>query len=281
MTQNKQIDFSCRRRLLVGMVCALLLMGGHAYADDTPLTVGILPYQGPQQLVSKFSPLRDYLQQASARKLTLVTAPSYPEFRARTKAGEYDIILTAPHFARVAELESGFKRIAVTRYRVHGAIFVAKDSPAQQLSDLIGKSLSIPPPAAMVHMLVIELARNNGLDLDRDFKLHTQESMHNSLFAAVRGDSDASVVDFASWDAYEQKNSLREIAKTAEVPGMIIMAHPRVPKAVIASMRKALFAYADTAEGKAYFAITKHGAWLPVDDATMRSIDPYVRLKKD
>ena len=281
MTQFKHIDFSCRHRLLVGMACALLLMGSHAYADDTPLTFGILPYKGPQQMTSIFTPLRDYLQQASARKLTLVTAPNYPDFRTRTKAGEYDIILTAPHFARVAELESGFKRIAVTRYRVHGAIFVAKDSPARQLSDLTGKSLAIPPQAAIVHMLVMELARNKGLDMGRDFNLHIHESMQNALSATVRGDSDASAVDFSSWDAYEQKNSLREIAKTVEVPGMIIMAHPRVPKAVIESMRKALLVYADTAEGKAYFAITKHGAWLPIDDATMRSLDPYVRLKKD
>lgn len=281
MMQNKHVDLLRRSRLLVGMLCALLLMGQYAQADEPPLNFGIFPYLSHQQLIANYTPLREYLQQASAQKLTIVTAPDYPDFRDRTRAGEYDIILTAPHFARLAEIESGFKRIAITRYRVHGVILVAKDSPARQLSDLSGKSLSIPPAASIIHMLVMELFRNNGLEPGRDFTLHVQENMQNSLAASLRGDSDASAVGFAPWNGYEQKDQLRVIAKTAEVPGLVIMSHPRVPKAVIASLRKALFAFGDTAEGKAYFAITKHGAWLPVDDATMRALDPYLRHARD
>ena len=281
MTQNTHVDClsSCWRSVV--MVCALLMMSLHVHAAEAPLTFGIFPYVSHQQMVAYYTPLRDCLQQAGGQKFTIITAPDFPTFRDRTREGAYDIILTAPHLARLAEKESGFKRVAITRYRVHGVVVVTKDSPVRQLSDLRGKSLSIPPATSIVHMLALELLRGKGLQPERDFTLHVQQNMQNVLVAPLHGDSDASAVGFASWNGFERQDMLRVIAKTAEVPGLIIMAHPRVSKATIASLRRALFAFGDTAEGKAYFAATKHGAWLPVDDATMRALDPYVRHARE
>lgn len=281
MTQNKHIDLLCSRRLLLGMVCILVLMGRQAYADESPLTFGIIPYQSHQQLISIFSPLRDYLQQASGQKLTIISAPDFKSFRDRTKSGEYDIVFTAPHFARLAEIDSQFQRVAITRYRVHSVILVAKDSPVRNLADLRGKTLAVPPATSMVYMLTMELLRSKGMEPGRDFTLHMQDNMQNAMVASLRGDSDAGTVGFASWSIYPQQDMLRVLAKTAEVPGLIIMAHPRVPKATVAKLSKALFTFGNTPEGKAYFASTLHGAWLPVDDATVRTLDRYLQQARD
>lgn len=48
-----------------------------------------------------------------------------------------------------------------------------------------------------------------------------------------------------------------------------------------ALLRKTIQAFADTSAGKSYFAATGHGAWLPVDDAAMRRLDPYTQYVKD
>lgn len=281
MTQNKHIDFSCRSRLLVGMLCILVLMGRQAYADESPLTFGIFPYQSHQQLISIFSPLRDYLQQASGQKLTIISAPDFKSFRDRTKSGEYDIVFTAPHFARLAEIDSHYQRVAITRYRTHSVILVAKDSPLRNLSDLRGKSIAVPPATSMVYMLTMELLHSKGMETGRDFTLNMQDNMQNAMVASLRGDSDAGVAGYSPWNGFEQRDMLRVIAKSAEVPGLIIMAHPRVPKAIITKLRKALFAFGDTPEGKTYFASTNHGAWLPVDDTTMRTLDRYLHQARN
>jgi phosphonate transport system substrate-binding protein len=114
---------------------------------------GIFPYQSNTQLIALCSPLRDYLQRAGGQQMEIVSAPDFNSFRDRTRAGEYDIVYTAPHLGRLAEFESGFKRIAITLYRTQSVILVAKDSPLQKLADLRGKSLAIPPATAIVNML--------------------------------------------------------------------------------------------------------------------------------
>lgn len=280
MTQNTHVDLLSNRLNLAGMVCALFMLIPCAHAEEA-LIFGIIPYLSQQQLVSYFNPLRENLQQASGRKIAIITAPDYSSFRERTRTGEYDLILTAPHYARLAEKESGFKRVAITRYRVQGIILVAQDSPVRRLSDLRGKSLAVTPPASLIHMLTMELFRNHGLQPGRDFNVNDQENFQNVLASTLRGDSAASATGIAAWNGYEQKEMLRVIAKTADAPGLIIMAHPSVSGAVLASLRKALFSFGETPEGKAYFAVTSHGAWLPVDDANMRALDPYMRHAKD
>lgn len=281
MTQNKHVDLPCRRLLLVGMVCALLLTVRHSHADDSALTFGIFPYQSHQQLISIFSPLRDYLQRASGQKLSIISAPDFKSFRARTKSGEYDIVFTAPHFARMAEIDSHFQPVAITRYRTHSVILVAKDSPLRNLADLRGKSLAVPPATSMVYMLTMELLHSRGMEPGRDFTLNMQDNMQNAMVASLRGDSDAGTVGYATWSIYPQQDMLRVLAKSAEVPGLIIMAHPRVPKSTIARLRKALFAFGETPEGKTYFASTNHGAWLPVDETTMRTLDRYINQARN
>lgn len=272
---SQAADF--KRLGLACISCALLTFGQDGRAVETPLVFGIFPYQSNTQLIAQCSPLRDYLQQAGGQQMEIVSAPDFNSFRDRTRAGEYDIVYTAPHLGRLAEIESGFKRVAITRYRTQSVILVAKDSPLQKLADLRGKSLAIPPATAIVNMLTIELLRGNGLESGRDFKLLVQDNMQNAIAAILRGDSDAGAAGLAPWRSFPQRDQLRVIAKSAEVPGLIIMAHPRVPRETIAKLRRALIAFNDTAEGKEYFALTNLGAWLPVDDATMHTLDPYAR----
>jgi phosphonate transport system substrate-binding protein len=268
-------------RAIVFTICVLLAAGNDSRADDTVLTLGILPYLSHQYLISNFAPLRDYLQQASGQKVLIATAPDFASFRDRTRAGEYDIVITGPHFARLAEMESRFQRVALTRYRIHGVILVAKDSALHKLADLRGKSIAVPPASAIIHMLAIELLHSQGMEPGRDFTLREQANMQNSMVASLRGDSDAGVAGFSPWNSYTGKDMLRVIGKTAEVPGMAIMAHPRVPRATLAKLRKELFAFGGTAAGKAYFSATGYGAWLPIDDASMRSMDPYLRQARN
>lgn len=268
-------------RIIVYAVCMLLAVKPVLAQEVPPLAFGVFPYLSHHQLIGQFTPLRDYLQQNIGRKLTLVTAPDYVSFRERTRDGEYDIILTAPHLGRLAEVEDRYRRIAITRYRVHAVIVVKKDSPILRLADLRGKSLAITPSAAIISSLATVLLRNRGLQPGRDVTLQEYGNTQNTLVGVLRGDHDAGVVGFAAWNSAEQKEQLRVIAKTEEVPGLLIMAHPRVPAPVIKKLRKAILSFGDTAEGRAYFAATSHGAWLPVDDAVMRSLDVYLRQAGD
>jgi len=43
-------------------------------------------------------------------------------------------------------------------------------------------------------------------------------------------------------------------------------------------LQKALYTFKDTPEGKAYFQKTRQIDFRPVDETTMRSLEPYTRM---
>lgn len=270
-----------RRWGLREIACALLALSQQAFSAEAPLSFGVFPYLSPQQLLTQFKPLSNHLELAAGQPISIETAPDYAAFRDRTREGKYDIIFTAPHFGRLAETESQYQPIAVTRYRVKGVVLVAKDSAVQQLSDLRGKVLAVPPRVSMVHVLVAELFRARGLVPGRDITLREFDTNQNSMAAPLRGDSDAGATGPLVFGSYGRRDQLRLIAQTPDVPGFLMLAHPRVSAAAVERLRKAAFAFGDTPAGQAYFTATGHGAWLAVDDATRLALDPYARYAKE
>lgn len=276
-------DYFCSNRLarlLAGLLVAICLLPGVGYGaagTDAPLTFGIFPYRAPQWLATAMAPLRDYLQQAGGRPVNLISAPSMQKYRERTLAGDYDILFTPPHIGRLAERERQFQYIAVTGFRIYGVIVVPKESPVRQLVDLRGKRVAFPPSTAITYMLALDLLRSQGLEVGRDIALRVYETNQNSLAAPLRGDADAALTGILLWRKEGNHEKLRVLAETASVPGFTLMAHPRLPQAMVARLRKITEEFADTPSGKAYFATTAHVSWQPVDVAEMRRLDPMVR----
>lgn len=269
------------RGCLMAIACLILWFAGGAGAAEPPLTFGIFPYRAPQWLTTTFTPLRDYLQQASGRRVDMVSAPDYQKYLERIRSGNYDIIFTAPHFGRLAEKEHQFQRIAMTRYQIQGVILVPKASSMRQMADLRGKTLAVSPPIALTHVLALELLYRQGLQPGRDIMLREFENNQNSMAAPLRGDADAAITGILLWEKEGDHEKMRVVAETQTVPGLVLMAHPRVPKATVARLRKITEEFAGTPPGQAYFAATGHGAWLPVDDTAMKRLDPVLSRIKD
>lgn len=263
------------------IICLMLGLAPGAAGAEATLTFGIFPYRTPQWLMTHFAPLRDYLQQASGQRVNMVTAPDYRKYLERIRSGDYDILFTAPHFGRLAEKEYQYQRIAMTRYQIQGVIVVLKTSPIQHVTELRGKTLAVPPSIALTHALALELLHQRGLEPGRDITLREFENNQNSIAAPLRGDADAAVTGILLWGQWGDHKKMRVVAETQTVPGFVLMAHPRVPKATVARLRKITEEFANTSGGKGYFAATGHGAWVSVDDAAMRSLDPLLPRFKD
>jgi phosphonate transport system substrate-binding protein len=264
-------------RSFAGVFFGMALFVPSAFGGEPPLTFGLFPYLTPQKLATGQVPLRDHLQQVGGRALTLATAPSNALFLERMRAGEYDLIFAAPHFARMAERDHGFRRVAMTRYRVHGYVIVPAESPVRSLADLRGKRVAMPPRDAMVHLLALESLRAAGLEPGRDVTLREYDSNENALAAPVRGDAEAGATGHLVWQKSGLRERTRSVAHTASVPGFMLMAHPRVPAALVEKWRAAAIGFGATPQGKDSLAASGHQAWLPIDDAAMGSLDRYLR----
>lgn len=259
----------------------LLLTGlGHAWAAGAELVFGVYPYLSPTQIVDHYSPLKDYLAQVLGRPVSMVSAPDFPAFIARTRQGDYDIVFTAPHMGRLAERRDGWRRVVQTGYQMEIVALTRNDSELRRLEDLRGRSIAIGSRDSMSYQVVNEALGHRGLALESQVRVIETPSFSNVMHALVRGEADAGATSKRLWGMApeSQRSSVREIFQSQPTPGFLIMAHPRLGEAAIGAVQKALLQFKDTAAGEAFFRKTQQLDFRPIDDATMRRIDPYTAV---
>ncbi len=264
----------------LALAAALWLLSLAALAAEAPLTLGLFPYVSRGQLMEFHTPLKLYLEGRLKRPVDLVTAPDFAEFMARTQRGEYDLVLTAPHLGRLAEKRDGYVRVAMTAHEVQGVFLVRRDSGIHRLEDLRGKTVMIAQPISIVHQLAVEHLRRHGLVPGKDLRILDTRTHNNALYAPARGEADASATGILLWVNAEPaiREAMREIDRTPPVPGFMVMAHKRVPPALVRQLRHWLLEYSGTPEGERYFQVTGLKAFRPIDDKTMKALDPYTRI---
>ncbi len=258
-----------------------LAMGPTAMADDKPpLTLGVFPYVTPVQLASFHTPLKDYLAKSLQRPVTLVTAPDFESFVERTRQGQYDIIITAPHMGRLAEIRDGYKRLTQTRHVVQGIFLTRKDSPIRKIEDLRGKTLMVAQKISIIYQMSEHLLRENGLVPGESVTIIETRTHNNAMQAPLRGEADASVTGTLLWRVLgeEQKGQMRVIGTTEEAPGFMLMANARLSAQDIAKIKKLLLEFHRVPGSEIYFSTTGYEKFEPIDDKVMKKLDPYTRV---
>jgi phosphonate transport system substrate-binding protein len=260
-------------------LCAAVIgLRSPALAADSELVFGVFPYLSPRQMVAQFNPLRAYLARELGQSVTLRSAPDYKSFAERTRQSEYDIAFDAPQLARLAQKRDGYLPLAQTGYKIVILALARKDSPVKTLADLRGRAISIGARMSITHQVMRRELLKVGLELDRDVTYRDTAYFSNVLQSVIRGAADAGATGTLLWESAPaaERAQLREIYRQPDpVPGFIMMAHPRLGEATRQRLRQALFRFKDTPEGLEFFRNTRQIDFRPVDEATMRSLDPY------
>lgn len=247
-------------------------------AEPEPLKLGVFPYVTPVQLVKFHNPLRTFLQETLGRPVVLETAPSFPEFVARTRQARYDYVLTAPHLGRLAEVRDGHHPLVKTGHQVQGVYLVPKDSPIRTLADLEGKSIMMVGEAAILTQLAVHQLAGLGLRDGENLEIRRTRTHNNAMYASLRGDADVSLTGILLFEKIQlqEKEKVRVLDKTPGVPGFILLAAPEVPENERDKVRQALLGFVDRPESADYFKMTGFRALLPIDRAEMEALDPYI-----
>ena len=96
----------------------------------------------------------------------------------------------------------------------------------------------------------------------------------------MRREADAGATGTLLWDVApnSQREAMGVVFQAPAVPGFLVMAHPRLGDARISKLRHALPDFGRTPDGRAYFKDTQQVDFRPLDDATMKLIDPFVAV---
>lgn len=251
-----------------------------AAADDDALIFGVYPYLSPSQIVELFAPLNEHLGSVLGRRAILRSAPDFLKFVDRTRAGEYDIIFTAPHMGRLAERRDGYRPLAQTGYAITIVVLAPRAGPVRTLADLGGRSLAIGARLSMTYQIVDRALGEHGLAIGREVKFIDAASFSNVPASVLHGEADAGATGTLLWDAApaEQRAALREVYRSAPAPGFLVLAHPRLGEAALARLVAALADFKNTPAGREFFEKTHKIDFRPVDAAALRQIDPYTAV---
>jgi len=251
-----------------------------ALADEKALEVGVFPYLSARAVLSTFQPIRHYLERELGRPVELYTAPDYRSFIERTRQGEYDVLITAPHFARLAQVQTGYVPLAGFTKELHAIIVVSAKSSYNRLADLRGKTIVVPDRLAIVSMIGLRFLREQGIESHRDFRLVSAISHNSAVLDVQHGNADAAITEAAALRQMpdDLHDAVRVIATAGKVPHVMLMAHPRLGHDTIQKLKSLLEQFADESpEGRGFLEATGYEGLKPVSEAELKSLDPYAR----
>ena len=250
--------------------------------SQQPIVFGVFPYVSSEKLVNYHRPLKALISQTLGHPVTLVSAPDFATFIENTRRGNYDYILTAPHLARLAEVESGFRRIAYSLHDVLGVYLVRKDSKIENLNDLEGKSIMVAQRLSLLYQITERQLREIGLEDGVNLTILETGTHNNAMGAPLREEADAALIGIRVFSHLnrDQNNQLRVIGKTPSAPGLMLMAHSSEQDDDVARVRDAVTTYADSRAGERYFARTGSVGFGLIKDSLMRSLDSFIDIAK-
>lgn len=247
-------------RVILLVLAPVFLLPTQSMAAEKPLILGVFPYLSGYSVVSKFTPLKDYLSAELKRPVQVYTAPDFRTFIERTQRGDYDIALTAPHLARLAILEANYVPLATYKATLQTLIVVKKDSPSTRLADLRGKSIAIPDKLAIVTLLGTQLLHEATLRENQDYALVVTQSHGSAALSVQHGQHDAAIIGSNPFNqlAPEVQAGLRILAHSASIPTQYYIAHKRLGSRQITRLQSLLVTFAENTPSGQKFIEENH-----------------------
>ena len=264
-------------RILPALFAGLLLcqsLAAAPEADNRPLKMGFFPIISAIALFKRFAPLDSYLGKELQREIVMETARDFPTFVKRTAQRQYDIVVTAPHFALLAADSGQYRVVASLRKDLVGYIVVRADSPIRDVTELAGKRIATPPRPAIITQSGMDYL-NRQLSPPATFLPHKS---HNAAYQAVLGgDADAAVVSVnAVNNALRKGLPLRRIGSTPPLPNMAVLVATDLPPAVGQRLQQALVGMDKTPEGRAVLKSIGFPGFRAADNADYEPTRPYL-----
>ncbi len=269
-----------RRRLHCLALGSLAVTPLRAHAQTAAaLEIGVLPNISARVLLAQYQPMREFLARETRRAVHVSTAPSWAAFHQRTLAADYDLIVTAAHLGRLAQIERGYQPLLVYAPSIKGLLVCAKSRPIRQPGELAGQTLVLSNPQSLVTMRGLQWLGEQGLQRQRDFKTMATPTDDSVGAVVVRSDAIAALCSGGEFRAIPEaiRHQLQIVSTFAEVPGFVVMANPALGAAAARALKEQLMQFASASdEGRSFLEATGFSGMRELPVGMMEAMDSYV-----
>lgn len=264
-------------RVVSFLLVAVLTVAPAAAAKLEPLVVGVFPYLTTRTLVNTYQPLRLYLQQSLGREVEVVTAPDLRQFYSRSRRGDYDLVVTPPHFARLHQSQSNLIPLLTYSSPTTGLLITRRDAGIRRADELRGREIAVAEPAALVAIMTRAWLGERGLKPTRDYVFRNSGSHNSALMSVVNRESAAAVLGGSAFRqiAEKFKNEVVVLATVGETMGLVVLAGPRL-SGQLSQIEQLLTEFPNTSEGKNFVEINALGGFKRIEAAEFQKLDLYL-----
>lgn len=277
-----------RLRALALLAClALLALAGWPARAESPkpgreaptLVIGVLPIHSTRVLVQRYEPLRAYLAAHLKQDVVIESAPDFARFHARTLRGDFDLTITPAHFARLAQLDAGFQPLVQFAPDHDSQLVYNADHPWTRTSQLKGKSLAVIDRLAITVMAALHDLSKQGLEPGVDFQVVEHRTHASVAHALVSGLSMAAVTTSQGMMQIPEdlRGKLVVYRHIADIPAFVFLAKPGTGQARAGQLKHLLLAFPNEMEGIDFMGRSGYTGLVPVSEATMKRVDPYLK----
>lgn len=273
------LSSKCKCSLLA---CLLALFPLRLAAQETPLIIGLLPTLSPRVLLGSYQPFRTYLEKTLRRPVEMVTAKDFSTFHKSTMAGDYDIVVTAAHLARLAEVEAGYLPLATYKSTNRAMLMTSSASPLHSIRDVRGHTVATLDRSALITSQTMVWLKEQGLQEPADYKLLETSSHNSAAYSVLSGESVLAIISPGGWKMMpaNMRDGLKLMASLPALPGMMWLANRRLIREVPVLNAALLDFSPDAPEGKQFFDATGFQGMREITPQEMKSLDPYLPYLK-
>lgn len=262
--------------LSLGAAAAVPSFG--ALAQSATIRVGLLPNVSSRILFTQYQTLRQHLEAELSIAVELLTATDFKTFHSRTRAGEYDMVITAANMARLAQVDSQWVPIAIYEPSIPSLLVRSKSAKSGGIAGLKGKKLAMANPQSLVALRGFTWLAEQGLKRDVDYTIQparTDDSLGVLLNSPDTPFAMMSMGEFRSIP--EATRALLEIeTEFAKIPAFTVLHAPGMVSERAAKLKAAMLSFGASAFGKSFFEQTGFRGVRALQAGELEALDPYI-----
>jgi phosphonate transport system substrate-binding protein len=271
-----------RRHFLAGGLALVTALVALPLRAEDYLTLGIMPFNSALALVRTHQPLRQALEAKLGTPIDVYTAADYESFLRESLAGRYDLLITGPHFA-VMSIEKGYVPLVHYKAPLQPIFVVRPDSGIGGPEALRGKVVALSSRFSVSSIGGIKWLADKGLQAGRDYRIREYPTHGAAVAAVAVGEADAALTTHTPLKQIppDVRDKVTILPSEFRVPHLMTLAHQRLGKQRIEAIRQALMEFAASEDGKRFFADTGYEGYVPVSEADLQALRPYVAIIRE
>lgn len=246
------------------------------------LKIGVIPYTDTLKILSIHQPLKEFLSSELGENVEVYTSVSYEKFFEDTKNGEFDIVITGPHFG-LLHLKDGF--IPMVRYNteLRPIFVVSKDSKYSKISDLKNTKVSLSNYLSVSSIGGIKALIDQGFKNGVDFDLVNAKSHTSAIMSVVLGETNAAITTYTPVQQLTDENlksKIRILESDFAMPHLFTIANPSLSSEKVQKIKAVLLNFQSSQKGLEFFEKTGYKGYRDISQKDLDDVTPVLEDTK-